>query len=236
MASRSRLRLWRQKRRRPLRPWDAAPRVRLSATRNTSRIGPSTRSLPSTYAWPSFIRSGGSRKRSADGLGTPILTLGSLARSKARPFHNSRRSGMAADRLSFAISLSRRCSRNMSFHRRGKHHSIAGRRASYTIEQAWLHSAGGRHESFHGSGIRSPVFARFVGAIPVAADQADRANSAGGRPRYFGAGHRTEALRAGRSAGGGGKPPGLQRQYRDGPCCKVSAGWLHARAARRQHG
>src|SRR5260221_74856 len=135
MASRSRLRLWRQKRRNPLRPWDAAPRVRLSATRNTSRIGPSTRSLPSTYAWPSFIRSGGRRKRSADGLGTPILTLGSLARSKARPFHNSRRSGMAADRLSFAISLSRRCSRNMSFHRGGKHHSIAGRRASYTMEQ-----------------------------------------------------------------------------------------------------
>src|SRR5882762_11638052 len=184
MASRSRLRLWRQKRRSPLRPWDAAPRVRLSATRNTSRIGPSTRSLPSTYAWPSFIRSGGSRKRSAEGLGTPILTLGSLARSKARPFHSSRRSGMAAERLSFAISLSRRCYRNMWFHRSGEYHSIAGRKASETIEQARPDPAGGRHESFHGTRIRGPVFARFVGAIPVAADQADRADSAGGRPRH----------------------------------------------------
>src|SRR5213596_462272 len=71
------------------------------------------------------MRSGDTRKRSAEGLGTPIFTLGSLARSKARPFHSSRRSGMTADRLSFAISRSRRCSRNMLFHRKGEHHSIA---------------------------------------------------------------------------------------------------------------
>src|SRR5213592_10397 len=71
------------------------------------------------------MRSGDTRKRSAEGLGTPIFTLGSLARSKARPFHSSRRSGMVADRLRFAISRSRRCSRNMSFHRKGEHHSIA---------------------------------------------------------------------------------------------------------------
>src|SRR6266568_1484158 len=71
------------------------------------------------------MRSGDRRKRSAQGLGTPILTLGSFARSKARPFHSSRRSGMAAERLSFAISRSRRCSRNTSFHRKGEHHSIA---------------------------------------------------------------------------------------------------------------
>src|SRR5256885_15246488 len=32
---------------------------------------------------------------------------------------------MVADRLSFAISRSRRCSRNTSFHRKGEHHSIA---------------------------------------------------------------------------------------------------------------
>src|SRR5439155_237144 len=36
MASRSRLRLWRQTRRNPLPPWEAAPRAKLSATRNTS--------------------------------------------------------------------------------------------------------------------------------------------------------------------------------------------------------
>src|SRR5207247_4048065 len=71
------------------------------------------------------MRSGDTRKRSAEGLGTPIFTLGSLARSKAWTFHNSRRSGMTADRLSFAISRSRRCSRNTSFHRKGEHHSIA---------------------------------------------------------------------------------------------------------------
>src|SRR5881628_602709 len=106
------------------------------------------------------MRSGDTRKRSAEGLGTPIFTLGSLARSKARPFHSSRRNGMAADRFSFAISRSRRCSRNMLFRRKGEYHSIAEpdrrsfrwsgefrprlsiapvfRRPSYTIEQARL--------------------------------------------------------------------------------------------------
>ncbi len=80
----------------------------------------------------------------------------------------------------------------MSFHRTGKYHSIAGQGASYTIEQARLELQEGQHEdsfgSFHGAGVRGPVFARFLGAIPVAADQADRADSAGRRPRYLGAG------------------------------------------------
>ncbi len=98
-----------------------------------------------------------------------------------------------------------------------------------------LHPAGGQHESFRGTGIRRFVFARFVGAVPLAADQADRADPAGGCPRYFGASHRPAALRAGRAAGGRGKPAGLERQYRDGSRRKVPARRLHARAARRQH-
>src|SRR2546427_660261 len=147
------------------------------------------------------MRSGDTRKRRAEGLGTPIFTLGSLARSYARPFHSSRRSGMAAVRLSFAISRSRRCSRNMSFCQGVEYHSIA----SWTMRRQ--HEDGS--ESFHCPRVRGPVLGRFVGAIPLAADQAHRADPAGRRARYLGAGHRTEALRAPRPARGRGKPPRL---------------------------
>jgi len=77
---------------------------------------------------------GDRRKRSAEGLGTPILTLARWRiEGAAIPQLEAQRDGCR--RLSFAISLSRRCSRNMWFHRSGEYHSIAGRKASYTIEQ-----------------------------------------------------------------------------------------------------
>src|SRR5450759_4390631 len=85
----------------------------LSATRNSSWIDPSTRMWPSTNAAPSLLRSGGMKYRSADGVGTWIVTVGLEERLNSRPFHNTIRNGMVKPAGIRLNNFSRRYSINI---------------------------------------------------------------------------------------------------------------------------
>jgi len=161
MASRSRLRLWRQNAPQSLAAWEAAPRAKLSATRNTSRIAPSTRQVTFHVGWRAS--SGRETEGSeAPRLGTPILTLGSFREIEGAPRSTARgAAGWLRNGLSFAISRSKACSRNTSFHRR-ENIIASRRRVRITIAQAAT-PCRRQHESFRATGVRRLCFVPLRG-------------------------------------------------------------------------